>query len=79
LKPFLLAAALAFGVPLVSHAQVVIQTPRVVPAVPDNGDYWRHDNNDWRRREEYSKEAARADWEHSHCVRDFQNQEYCRK
>lgn len=87
-------AALAFvcAAPL-AHAQIVIQTPGV-RVEPDRRDpradgpreeYWRqHRENEreseWRRREEFrEQEHRRAEWQHDHCVRNWQNQEYCRR
>ena len=84
MKAALLTLALITAAPL-ANAQIVIQ-----PAVPgverrDPDDYWRRrrDNDredEWRRREEYREEAhRREDWARSHCVRDWQGQEYCRR
>ena len=87
-------AALAFVcVAPLAHAQVVIQTPgiRVVPDQRDpraNGpreEYWRQRqenerDSEWRRREEFrEQEHRRAEWQREHCVRNWQNQEYCRR
>ena len=35
---------------------------------------------EWQRRDQYREEAQQhEEWEHNHCVRDWQNQEYCRR
>jgi hypothetical protein len=80
MKSILLAMAF-LTVATIAHAQVIVQVPgiAIVPAQPD---YWRGEGeqrNQWHKREEFKQEAQRhADWEHSHCVRDWQNQTLCR-
>ena len=82
----LLFAGLAVVLPLAAHAQIVIQTP-AVPGVQrvEPNDYWRHQREgerevEWQRRDQYREEAQQhQEWVHNHCVRDWQNQEYCRR
>ena len=85
MKTMLLTLALLTAAPL-AHAQVIIQAPAIPGVtVPDHENYWRErregDREDaWRRREEYREEEHRREgWQRSHCVRDWQNQEYCRR
>ncbi len=85
MKSLLFVAGLALAIPEASHAQVVIQTPSIPGMQREPDDYWRHQRerqreSEWRRRDEYREEAQRReDWQHRHCVRDWQNQEYCRR
>jgi len=52
---------------------------------PEREEYWRRrrDNEQeaqWRRREEYrDEEHKREEWQRDHCVRDWRNQEFCRR
>jgi hypothetical protein len=64
------------------QAQVIIHTPGVTVA-PERPDYWRGEGeqqNQWRERQQFNQQAQRApEWEHSHCVRDWQNHMLCRQ
>ncbi len=82
------AALLAVGLLLaasIAHAQVTITAPGVTIGRTEDGDYWRRQREgqkeaEWRAREEYKEEAAKsADWQHSHCVRDWEGKEFCRR
>ena len=76
MKTALFVLALLCAAPL-AQAQVTLQvgpTPKT-----DNGDYWRQ-GSQWRARDEYKEEAQRKpEWQHSHCVTDYQHHEYCRQ
>ena len=85
-----LAACVALGISGLAgvvpvHAQVVVQTPRVVPAPPGvtvETPYWRHHHpdEDWQARQEFrDRQYAREEWLREHCVRDWSGGEYCRR
>ena len=66
----------------VAQAQVIIQVPpggRVMEP-PYRADYWRGERgHGWDRREAYREEYRRQEWRRAHCVRDYRNQEFCRR
>ena len=85
-----LAACVALGISGLTgvvpvHAQVVVQTPRVVPAPPGvavETPYWRHHHpdEDWQARQGFrDRQYAREEWLREHCVRDWSGGEYCRR
>ena len=88
MKAALLGLSLILLAP-VAHAQVTIGPGGVTvgrPAIQqDQGDYWRRQREgereaEWRRRDEYREQEARQqNWQRTHCVRDWQNKEYCRR
>ncbi len=78
----LFAAQIAYAP--AAQAQVTVGPAGVTIGAPSGGDYWRQqqagqNSAEWRRREEYKEEAKHAEWQHGHCVKDWHNQEYCRK
>lgn len=76
MKSALLALLLICSAPL-AHAAPATEAPH------EGADYWRHPANgqeaEWRPRAEYHDEVRHEEWVHAHCVRDWQNQEYCRR
>jgi hypothetical protein len=62
-----------------ADAQVVIRAPGI--AVESGDPYWRqrHDEAQWRRREEFREaQHNRREWQRDHCVRDWEGRPYCR-
>ncbi len=62
-------------------ACIALSALGAIAASPARADdpYWRQ-HSDWQTHnafhgDQYQKET----WEHDHCVRDWQNQEYCRR
>ena len=60
-----------------SHAEVTITAPGVsVQTGPSP--YWRHDGS-WRAQREWAgNEYRHPEWQHDHCVRDWQGNTFCR-
>ena len=72
-----LAAAYTIAVP--AQAQVTIRTPGVsVETGPQP--YWRgHHSEAWRSQDEFREaQQMRPEWQHDHCVRDWEGKTFCR-
>ena len=68
------AATAALSTPV--RADVTVAVPGVTVETP----YWRgHHEGDWREQREFSeREYNHPEWQHDHCVRDWQGHVYCR-